>query len=342
MRVAAFFCVVGLVGLTGGASAKAREDPTLMPVQGAALIDDVDGDRSPDLVAVHCRAGGNAVLVASNFYPSSLTTRLPTGCGAAVGVVALVRIDRRPGAEIVVREGEGSADFAAIYTWRGKGLVRMRFEGRTDGWFAYGGGAAHDESADCEGQASGRLRLSSWELKGDGGIVTRRYLHVVGTTIRVERKSEFFTRSDHRRYRDFRQPQPFPSCGVDRDPVDVAALHPQGGRATLATFGRLWVGHTRRLTITQSGRGHEFIDDGCCYPVIDMRFQLIDPVGTTSNARVTFRVTAVKLHNRKVYWTNVATPRIGQLGQLRLRNGVINETVTGANYCAPHVNACGA
>ena len=75
----------------------------------------------------------------------------------------------------------------------------------------------------------------------------------------------------------------------------AAADDTKAPRATLAAFARHWYGHTRRLTITRSGYARERIDDGCCYRVIDLAFTLSRPRGTTNDARVTFRVTGVKL-----------------------------------------------
>jgi hypothetical protein len=118
--------------------------------------------------------------------------------------------------------------------------------------------------------------------------------------------------------------------------------HAMQPRATLATFAGYWWGHTRGLRITRSGHADEGINAGCCSRYIDLAFQLLQARGTANNATATFRVTAVKLYNKKIYWKRNPGPRIDQLGELRLKNGVITEPLTGINYCGPHRHVCGA
>lgn len=113
-------------------------------------------------------------------------------------------------------------------------------------------------------------------------------------------------------------------------------------RATLATFAGHWWGHTRGLDITRAGYGSERVSDGCCYRVIDLSFRLSRPRGTPRDAVITLRVTGVRLYNKALYWKNRPLPRIGQRATLRLRNGVLTESVTGTIFCAPQVTACGA
>ncbi|MBA3380355.1 MAG: hypothetical protein H0T97_00620 [Actinobacteria bacterium] len=122
----------------------------------------------------------------------------------------------------------------------------------------------------------------------------------------------------------------------------AAAERTKPPRATLATFSGLWLGHTRRLTITPSGRAREHIDDGCCSPVISLSFQLLQPQGTTDHARVSVRVTSVKLYNETIYWENRARPRVGQQGWLRLKANVLAESFTGVTFCRGRTSRCGA
>jgi hypothetical protein len=116
-------------------------------------------------------------------------------------------------------------------------------------------------------------------------------------------------------------------------------------RATLATFAGGWNGHTRHLVITRSGHAREYIDDGCCHPVIDLMFRLSRPHGTLKIAAATATATAVWVRDRSAFTKAFPAPRVGEQRTLRLRNGVITETLTGAKYCDDRAAAkgtCGA
>ena len=98
--------------------------------------------------------------------------------------------------------------------------------------------------------------------------------------------------------------------------------------ATIATFAGDWWGHTRSLQITPTGQAREVVDDGCCTRVVSLRFRLLKPGGTVTDAAVPIRVTAVGR------WDEATPrPRIGQLGRLRLRDGIVADSLTGANFC---------
>ena len=108
--------------------------------------------------------------------------------------------------------------------------------------------------------------------------------------------------------------------------VTAAAAPPRA--ATVSTFAGEWRGHTRSLLITRTGQAEEVVDDGCCTRVISMHFKLLQPSGTVTDAAVAFRVTAVRR------WDEPGPrPRVGQLGRLRLRDGIVVDPLTGANYC---------
>jgi hypothetical protein len=110
-------------------------------------------------------------------------------------------------------------------------------------------------------------------------------------------------------------------------------------RASLATFEGSWGGHTRRLTIGRNGRGYESISDGCCHPWIGLSFTLLRAKGTIENATAIIRVTAVK----RGEWSSKTGPRIGQLGELKLKKGILTDTLTGSYYCSdPTWSATGA
>jgi hypothetical protein len=117
-----------------------------------------------------------------------------------------------------------------------------------------------------------------------------------------------------------------------------AASVKQADRATLATFAGTWVGHTRRLTITRTGRAREYADDGCCHRVIDFTFQLSRPRGTSRVARATATVTAVRVRDGSYL-------HVGKTWTLRLRDDVISEALIGTDYCGRHAKIpglCGA
>jgi hypothetical protein len=110
-------------------------------------------------------------------------------------------------------------------------------------------------------------------------------------------------------------------------------------RASLATFEGSWGGHTRRLVIGRDGRGYESVNDGCCHFVIGVSFTLLRASGTIEDATGTIRVTAVK----RGEWSSETRPRIGQLGELKLKKGILTDALTGIYYCsAPTWSATGA
>ena len=118
----------------------------------------------------------------------------------------------------------------------------------------------------------------------------------------------------------------------------AAAHDPAPRRATLATFADYWWGHSRGLNITKTGRALERINSGCCFTDIEYTFRLMRPRGTVAHGSVAFRVTSVKRWNAA--WAR--RPRVGQLGELRLRHGVITDSLTRSTFCAPPVGKCGA
>lgn len=112
-------------------------------------------------------------------------------------------------------------------------------------------------------------------------------------------------------------------------------------QASLATFAGSWGGHTRVLRITSGGRALEFTDSGCCYRVYRMTYQLLSVSGTLTRATAVYRVTSFKRYDS-------AVPRLhkGRIGKLRLRNGIVTNTLTGVFFCSQPAwwatGACGA
>jgi hypothetical protein len=103
--------------------------------------------------------------------------------------------------------------------------------------------------------------------------------------------------------------------------------------ATLRTFAGTWFGHTRSLVITRHGFARESIGDGCCDPVIDLKFRLSRVQGTTKDATARARVTAVRVRDHSAYSKKHPPPHVGEVRRIRLRHGVIHEHITGTTYC---------
>jgi hypothetical protein len=116
--------------------------------------------------------------------------------------------------------------------------------------------------------------------------------------------------------------------------VAVASARPASRppNATIASFAGSWVGHTRRLLISRSGRATESVYDGCCYHVYTLTMQLSSPVGTTTKASVETLVTATHFHDLGTA-RHYASARAGSRGLLRLRSGVIADTLTRVTFC---------
>lgn len=109
---------------------------------------------------------------------------------------------------------------------------------------------------------------------------------------------------------------------------------PAQAAGKFARFKGTWIGHTRHLLITSDGRAVERIDDGCCTHAFTLHLRLYAPHGSTVHARVV-----------SVEEGEYPAPRVGKTGVLRLRNGVITESLTKTNYCdrtAGAGGACGA
>lgn len=112
-------------------------------------------------------------------------------------------------------------------------------------------------------------------------------------------------------------------------------------RATFATFAGHWGGHTRRLQITPSGRAVEIVDSGCCVRVYRSTFQILSVSGTLTRATATYRV--ISSTRSQEYAPRFRT---GQVGKLRLRNGIVTNTLSKVFFCSAPAwwatGACGA
>jgi Regulator of chromosome condensation (RCC1) repeat len=125
-------------------------------------------------------------------------------------------------------------------------------------------------------------------------------------------------------------------------PVSVRGIDkPATGRAGLDVFAGQWWGHTRSLRITPRGRGNLSLSYGCCTRVVNLSFRLSRVRGTYSSARARMRLTRVRVFYRQAFGRRV--PRVGQVGTLRLKRGIITEPFIGLNYCDDaNAGNCGA
>jgi hypothetical protein len=111
--------------------------------------------------------------------------------------------------------------------------------------------------------------------------------------------------------------------------------------ASLATFAGAWGGHTRSLSITASGAGRESADDGCCTRGYRMTFQITSVTGTLTRATAAYRVTSFKR-----YVSEVKDVHVGDVGRLRLEDGIATSSLTRDFFCSEPAwgatGACGA
>ena len=125
-------------------------------------------------------------------------------------------------------------------------------------------------------------------------------------------------------------------------PVAVRGIDkPASGRPGLEVFSGRWDGHARTLRITRKGRAKMATSLGCCTRVIDLSFRLSRVRGTYSTARARARVTRVRVFDAGVLGRHV--PRVGQVGTLRLKRGIIREPFLGWDFCDDaNAGKCGA
>ena len=111
--------------------------------------------------------------------------------------------------------------------------------------------------------------------------------------------------------------------------------------AFITTFAGRWGGHTRGLSITLSGRGHESANDGCCSRVYQMTFKITSVSGTLTRAAAEYRVTSFRRSDR-----GFRSLHVGEIGKLLLRNGIVTNTLTHDFFCSGPAwgatAACGA
>lgn len=116
-----------------------------------------------------------------------------------------------------------------------------------------------------------------------------------------------------------------------RSGVPARVLPPRTSpTASLATFVGYWGGHTRGLRISAAGQGSEYASSGCCMRAYDLSFQIVRVTGTVTKANATYRVTRFKRYPT----FNEPIMHVGQVGELRLRNGVVTNHESDDYFCS--------
>ena len=139
-------------------------------------------------------------------------------------------------------------------------------------------------------------------------------------------------------------------CGGARKPSPTQPITSFGShcdncgtrsRASLHSFTRhYWWGHGRLFVLHRSGRGAEKLRTYAERPpgYATLTFEVTSVTGTPVAADARIRVTSA----RNAYHVLSQEPiRVGTVGDLRLRHGVITDSITHATFCAPHVDRCG-
>jgi hypothetical protein len=112
----------------------------------------------------------------------------------------------------------------------------------------------------------------------------------------------------------------------------VLAACGRSGHGRLAVFVGHWSGHTRGIDIHDSGRGREYINSGAP-PVATLTFNVLRVTGTPAEADARIRLTSVRIFDRTAFPRG--QPHVGEVGTLRLRHGIVTDTITHVFYCAP-------
>jgi hypothetical protein len=107
--------------------------------------------------------------------------------------------------------------------------------------------------------------------------------------------------------------------------------------ARLATFVGHWWGHTRGIDVYRSGRGKEYIGTGAAR-LATLTFDILRVTGTPAVADARIRVTSARVFNRSGYFGFL--PHTGEFGTLRLRHGLVTDSITRVVYCAPGIDEC--
>jgi hypothetical protein len=120
---------------------------------------------------------------------------------------------------------------------------------------------------------------------------------------------------------------------------------PAAATASFKPFVGEWVGHTRFVSVSRSGRLEAHVGDGCCDPIIDVVLQLSNPRRDGNAWAATTRVVSATAH---AGWkqTGRPAPEPGDRGTVRVgADHILVESITGNGFCDPDRTApgtCGA
>lgn len=132
-------------------------------------------------------------------------------------------------------------------------------------------------------------------------------------------------------------------ASLERQTPQAGVTHPP--KASLSTFVGRWGGHGKGLDIKPSGRGHEWVGIPSPHPpyIASLSFRVISVTGTPARPVARYRITSARHWFRAV---SDAPVRIGTVGVLRLRRGVLTDSLMGnwRLFCGPGSApaACGA
>jgi alpha-tubulin suppressor-like RCC1 family protein len=116
-------------------------------------------------------------------------------------------------------------------------------------------------------------------------------------------------------------------------PVSVRGIaKPATGKASLDVFAGKWGGHERALSVTPTGQATMVVYVSCCIHVINLSFRLSHVHGTYTSASAQARVTQVHVF-AKSFFSHGHAPYVGEVGTLRLNDGVITEPFLGEIFC---------
>jgi hypothetical protein len=203
--------------------AQARADAAKHVV--GVLRGDVDGDGAPDRIGLVRlrrapeRCGAFLVVRTRSRALTRAFARPPVPDVPSLN--GLAALGSGPGLHIVVTTWHGaSTEFARVFAVRGDSIAPVE-TGTPDNTFAYEGSVTHIDAVDC---ASGGLVVASgWFFRGTGSRFGffRHFYRVGPQGFELVRSQSGTSTSSTpiRRFREFREPQPFPSCMRVRAPL---------------------------------------------------------------------------------------------------------------------------
>ena len=120
---------------------------------------------------------------------------------------------------------------------------------------------------------------------------------------------------------------------------------PSTTTASFTPFVGEWVGHTRHVVVSKSGRLEEHVGDGCCHPIIDLVLQLSNPHKVGGSWVATSRVVSANVHDG---WKDYGqpAPKPGDRGTVTIgTDHIMVESISSNGFCDPDRTApgtCGA